>query len=256
MPFLAQVLAVVHEVFCFGIVEESMASEETGNVDIFQLDEQEHGDQDANAKDIAALVDQIHERCEANQFPMILPGEVCSSQQHFAKETLNLLDKTETVELQSFIESQYVQFRADSPADDDEPEGVRRAKWARLGYYVVARKYLVQKSMLSKQLAHRFAGEVFVPLLSPSSISNQEAQKLDLAVYPSVQEDDLPIVNAKFFEVWNAMVPVIESMNQDLANGFEMLLNQVLGSTPTNRRGTRLSRPGRKCAVGNHCFYS
>ena len=94
--------AVVHEVFCFVIVEESMASEEAENVDIFQLDEQEHGDQDGNAKDIAALVDQIHERCEANQFPMILPGEVCSSQQHFAKETLNLLDKTETVELQSF----------------------------------------------------------------------------------------------------------------------------------------------------------
>ena len=231
-----------------------MASEEAENVDIFQLDEQEHGDHDANAKDIAVLVDQIHEPCEANQFPMILPGEVCSSQQHFAKETLNLLDKTETVELQSFIESQYVQFRADSPADDDEPEGVRRAKWARLGYYVVARKYLVQKSMLNKQLAHRFAGEVFVPLLSPSSISNQEAQKLALAVYPSVQENDLPIANAKFGMPWFQLLnPRIKIWQMDLKCCLQI---SILGSTPTNRRRTRSSRPAKRCAVANHCLYS
>ena len=91
------------------------------------------------------LESTIAERITTNVFPVVYPTEQNSENEKQAIQTLSLVDKMESVALQSYIDEQWRIYREDLPVDDSIPEAVRRARWSREYYYVHMRQFIEEK---------------------------------------------------------------------------------------------------------------
>ena len=81
--------------------------------------------------EIAANVDRI----AAQPFRVVGPSEQSSVDEATASELLAWIQKSEAVEIQSYIDEQWKQFRSTSCTDADLSESHRRAIWSRMCYY-------------------------------------------------------------------------------------------------------------------------
>ena len=112
-------------------------------------DESKDGDRflEQEAVQLAAIVDRI----ASNSFPLVMPCEQIGESEADAAQSLTFAEKCDTVELQSYIDEQWRLHRQDAIYDDEKPEPVRRASWARGHYYVHMRHFsmsVVRRMML------------------------------------------------------------------------------------------------------------
>ena len=97
---------------------------------------------DREASDLAAIVDRI----ASNTFPIVQPSEQTGEAESHAAETLSWFKKCEAVELQSYIDEMWRLYRQSAIFDDEKPEAVRRAIWAREQYYVHMRQFFEKRN--------------------------------------------------------------------------------------------------------------
>ena len=97
---------------------------------------------DREASDLAAIVDRI----ASNTFPIVQPSEQTGEAESHAAETLSWFKKCEAVELQSYIDEMWRLYRQSAIYDDEKPEAVRRAIWAREQYYVHMRQFFEKRN--------------------------------------------------------------------------------------------------------------
>ena len=118
------------------------------------------------AEDITDLVDQIHDRAAAMEFPLLcptdLPGE---DEQSAAEQSLRLVEKIDAVKLQSYIEFQKQQYFESSPGDPATSIEEKHARWARTFYYKHVRDFLSRDCLDAQTFAHRFDGSTFIPMI-------------------------------------------------------------------------------------------
>ena len=105
---------------------------------------------------LSRLTDSIADRMQNKMFPAAQPEEVMGeSAQSFATELLQYSIQIEAVELQSYLDQCYQDFRRDNPADESVPENVRRAMWARNTYYPVLLEFSFGKALDKHRFPHR-----------------------------------------------------------------------------------------------------
>ena len=65
----------------------------------------------------------------------------------------------------------------DNPGNEEKPQAVKRAEWARQFFYPLCRQFLVLKSWREKRFLHRFEGDNFLPLIQVTSIACEMQRK-------------------------------------------------------------------------------
>ena len=119
-------------------------------------------DSDEEASALAELVDTIARRIEEKDFPIVRPAELKNTGDvEAAEETLQFVEKVEAVELQSFHDAKWAEFRKTSPANADVSEDVRRAQFAYDTYYPLTVEFFIAKSLEQGAFAHRMADGYF-----------------------------------------------------------------------------------------------
>ena len=119
-------------------------------------------DSDEEANELAELVDTIARRIEEKDFPIVRPAELKNTNDvEAAKETLQFVEKVEAVELQSFHDAKWAEFRKTNPADADVTEDVRRARFAYDTYYPLTVEVFIAKSLEQGAFAHLMADGYF-----------------------------------------------------------------------------------------------
>ena len=92
---------------------------------------------DEEARDRAELYGCFAKSIEDHEFPLVRPVELndaCGT--GVAEETLLSLEKVEAVELQSFHDATWEEYREANPADGDMTEEHRRARFAHDTHYL------------------------------------------------------------------------------------------------------------------------
>ena len=160
--------------------------------------------------------EQLEKRWSAGTFPVLSPGDSIPDD----LPPVDLIDSVEYVEIHSFIRDKYDMFRSTCPADTDESEEVRRSKWIRECYWTHCLDYLLSKSLRAGELAHRFVGNLFIPLLTPSSVEDEDIKFLAQGLMTEVQPQDLPHISKLFFSSWADFAPFMRNMKMDKEEAF------------------------------------
>ncbi|CAK0848323.1 unnamed protein product, partial [Prorocentrum cordatum] len=127
------------------------------------------------ADDISTLVDELHSRAAAKEFPLIRPIELrADDEQNAAEQAVSLVEKMDAVQIQSYIDYQKEQYFKNSPGDPATSIDEKHALWAFNFYYKHVRDFLAKQSLDARTFAHRFAQSTFIPLISPQSIGDEE----------------------------------------------------------------------------------
>ena len=96
-----------------------METQTTAVCDIASHAEDTFTDVDAEKEELAALLDVINDRWQKKEYPYVLPKEALKEQKNLAQETLDLVNVSECVEMQSFLDAEYAKFIKDNPQDED-----------------------------------------------------------------------------------------------------------------------------------------
>eukprot|EP00973_Karenia_brevis_P016152 2210257-Karenia_brevis.AAC.1 len=118
--------------------------------DVVMCKKEQDGDENddlQNGTNLANLVDAIAKRQMSRSFPLVQPIDLLTSiDKENATHTLMLVDKMETVEIQSYIDEKKHMFLKDKPEESPHPLPVQQAMWNRDFYYVWMRRCLLEKS--------------------------------------------------------------------------------------------------------------
>ncbi|CAK0842742.1 unnamed protein product [Prorocentrum cordatum] len=90
-------------------------------------------------------------------------------EQDAAAQILGLVEKTDAVKLQSYLDFQKSKYFESSPGDPDVSIRLRHAQWAHAFYYHHVREYLASESLEQKRMSHHFHGSTLAPLIPPQT---------------------------------------------------------------------------------------
>ena len=108
-------------------------------------------DKAEEARQLVSIIDAIGDRMEEKTFPPVKPEEMhgadaCTA----AQETLQFILKTEAIELQSYHDIKYTEFRRSAPADPNISEKVRRSRFAYQHFYALTIEFYLEKTMRNR----------------------------------------------------------------------------------------------------------
>ena len=192
--------------------------------------------------DIAHLVDLIAERHAAKEWLLVQPRELeTQSDQENAKETLAFVRKSEAVEIQSFIDASWDTYMRDNPGDEEKPQAVKRAEWARQFFYPLCRQFLMLKSWREKKFPHRFEGGSFLPLIQVTSIAcdkqRKQAEKLNREMQPSM----LAKFEQNLWKAWDSALLLYkypaDEQEQEFLKFMSQQYFQIMETSMSNKSG-------------------
>ena len=96
--------------------------------------------------------------------------------------------KTEHVEVESYVEERWFEFRKTTPTDDDIPESVRRAKYMYQFYYSLCSDFNIEQSFCKLKMRHRFTDGHFVPVLPVTSLGSPSKQSVAATASKNLME--------------------------------------------------------------------
>ena len=140
--------------------------------------------EEAAGDDLSALVDVIADRFDAQVYPPVKPAELSNvEERNSAEEVSTHMLRMNYVELQSFVDEKYAQFRSANPVDLEISERQRRPRWYYENFYCLAVDFFCSKALESRSFSHFMSDDGFVPLIPVGSIGDDEKRsKATLAV--------------------------------------------------------------------------
>ena len=154
--------------------------------------------------ELLSLYEAIQVRKGNQTYPLVLPSEVASNglQREFADEQYALVRDLEAAQFQSFLDDCYKAFRLDLPADSETSESVRHASWARQNYYLCSKQFFIGQSFASKEMAHRWDAERFLPLLAVASIEDDEERQAAADLCRRMQQQWITAFDSVLWARW------------------------------------------------------
>jgi hypothetical protein len=212
---------------------------------------QDEADIEVEAKpalDISALVDKIEIRRAANERPLLDASDMLSEDARtLAEATLPLVDKVEYVELQSYVERMVGETLASMPADPNTPNKVREAITQRENYYFWMRAYLVEKSFKSGIMAHKMIDNLFVALLPPQSLGDQQERAEAVDAVQKMTQELLPKFDNALWAAWKKKeqafayldvdVDVSNEFKQFVAKDYYLTMKDIIATSRTSSAG-------------------
>ena len=127
------------------------------------------------ALELAALVERVAQRASDRVFPYVLAQELKSPEAaKQAEQDLEFVRTSEFVQLQSFLDRKYEDYRKSCPAELDMPEKARRTAYAMEFYYLHVHEFLCVETLRHRFFRHKFQDGTFVPLISPSMLKTAD----------------------------------------------------------------------------------
>ena len=154
-------------------------------------------DDNNEADQLAELVDLIDARRAQGEFPLLQPRELLyDSEVSDAQDTLRLVRKIETVQIQSYLDHcRQIFFSNPLATRSDEPLKVQEARWSRDFTYKHMREFFCQKFVEEDVLSHRFDTGTFIPIISPKCDEDKDALS-------KLTENHMPAFNAALRKKW------------------------------------------------------
>eukprot|EP00959_Pyramimonas_sp_CCMP1952_P284079 5937917-Pyramimonas_sp.AAC.1 len=104
------------------------------------------------SENLRCLMEQTQEREAKSDFPIVRSTELSTGdEQDAAAQILGLVEKTDAVKLQSYLDFQKSKYFESSPGDPDVSIRLRHAQWAHAFYYHHVREYLASESLEQKR---------------------------------------------------------------------------------------------------------
>ena len=179
------------------------------------------------SREICDLVDQIHDRGAAKEFPLLrptdLPGE---DEQSAAEQSLGMVDKLDALKVQSYIDFHKQQYFESSPGDPAIAMKEKIARWALEFYYKHLRDFLVRDSLDVKQFAHRFSGSTFIPLIPPQSIGDEQMKRVAVESLSSLRPAHLESLDINLWSAWDEIAETVKLCDADVYDAFRLFLEE------------------------------
>ncbi|CAK0824248.1 unnamed protein product, partial [Prorocentrum cordatum] len=179
------------------------------------------------AEDISSLVDDLHSRAAAKEFPLIRPIDLRADDEHnAAEEAMSLVEKLDAVQIQSYIDFQKKEYFKNSPGDPAASIDEKHAQWALNFYYNHVRDFLAKQSLDARTCAHRFAQSTFIPLISPQSIGDGEKKAFARDAASAMRPELLELLDKNVWLAWDEMAEVVELSGAGAHDSFRELLEE------------------------------
>ena len=141
---------------------------------------------------LAKLIDEIASRRENHTFPLVRPTDLVGEQkQGEAQHLLDLLRKTEAVELQSFLDQKRAAFLGALPLSATTDIRKEDATHTYDTYYTYVCEYFAKASLETECFRHRMEDDRFLPLFPVASIGDAERKKSVLQAVHRICSEDI-----------------------------------------------------------------
>jgi len=176
---------------------------------------------EAMAKKLADLYDEIMSRAESNQFPLVKPGELETSEQKEAADiTLGLIEKEEHVRIESFLQHQKELYFESHRGDVSKPQSLQVAEWSYRYHYSNLRLFLISESLRMRKVHHRFQNDVFLPLIPPQSIQDADRKAFAIEIVKKFEPTHINDFEERFWKGWDDIAQVLEYEDVDYEKEF------------------------------------
>ena len=118
------------------------------------------------------------------------------------EQGMTLIDKTEHVELESYVAHRKQLYFQSNPGEEGKPQAVLEAEWARSFHYAEIRKFLFQKTFDRHKIAHKMMEGIFIPLISPASLADEQLRSEATSIVQQITANHLEPVEKKFWTEW------------------------------------------------------
>ncbi|CAK0869153.1 unnamed protein product, partial [Prorocentrum cordatum] len=141
-------------------------------------------------------------------------------------ETVNLVEKLDAVQIQSYIDYHKEQYFKNSPGDPATSIDEKHAQWALNFYYKHVRDFLAKQSLDARTFAHRFAQSTFVPLISPQSIGDGENKVFARDAASAMRPELLESLDKNLWSAWEEIAEVVELSGAGAHDSFREFLEE------------------------------
>ena len=175
---------------------------------------------------LASLMEEIAKREEAKEFPLLLP-EQCEGKGgeygNAAEETLSLLEKIDTVQMQSYIDRQRELYFMNSKFEDGRSPAEAKALWAYRYYYKHMRDYLAVESLAHGKFAHRFNDDAFLAMIPPQTLEDPVLAREAFDTVARLKRQDVGALDKALWDEWSGLSDVLEESGGDKSVAFVCL---------------------------------
>ena len=168
----------------------------------------------------------LAERMQQQAFPWVKPDELRGPKKEVctAEEILGAIQKSEYVELESYLAQRRQLYFASNPGEKDIPQKVQDVEWARRFYYAELQRFLTEKSLKAKKLAHKVVDGVFVSLIPPSSMEDPIASAEATTLSTQMKASHLEAFEVMFWQEWEKSSTVLSYIEGDPMEVFEKFI--------------------------------
>ena len=183
------------------------------------------------------LYERIAGRIDERSFPYVLAAEAQEETvKHIADSMLSSMMKSDYVEIQSYVDHKWAEFRSSSPVDDNVPEKVRRAKFMQDSFYVLCVQFYIERSFTEKRLRHHFSNGVFVPVIPVASMSDESKKAIATDATSSMSDNMVAQLDEKFWFRWAELTkyvsPTLELFGDYVRGEYFNIMADVVRCAP------------------------
>ena len=168
----------------------------------------------------------LAERMQQKAFPWVKPDELRGPKKEVcaAEEILGAILKSEYVELESYLARRRQLYFASNPGEKDIPQKVQDVECARRFYYAELQRFLTEKSLKAKKLAHKVVDGVFVSLIPPSAMEDPIASAEATTLSTQMKVSQLEAFEVMFWQEWEKSSVVLSYVEGDPVEVFEKFI--------------------------------
>ena len=124
------------------------------------------------------------------------------------------------------MDDQKQKYFESNPSDACTSLEQRNAHWARTCYYKHLRDFVAKDSLDSGKLAHRFNGSIFIPLIPPQSLLNEQAKRQAECSVAAMKPSFLSLLDDKLWAAWREVSLSVDIRGIDVYTRFRSFLEQ------------------------------
>ena len=177
----------------------------------------------------AKVYQQITERQERNEFPLVQPEELSTmDEKEAALLILSLMVDIDKARLHEYVHDETVKALASdgepqtTKADDDETaaQPQRETEWIYDMYYVILQRFLLLECLKTRRFLHRWTKDHFVPLIAPQSIVEGDSRKQAAETTKRITEKHISLVDEALWNAWSKIEKMLVTLDADSLETF------------------------------------